>query len=98
MHVVRGLDRDAAGVEGDPLPHEGDVVLRSTAAVAVPSAPAVIAHDDEARLLVTPLRELHSREASASSCSPARWRDAAADSPRHPRPLRGRSPSPLASA
>ena len=49
MHVVGGLERDPAGVERDPLPHQSEVVPRT--------APAAMAHHDEARLFVAALRD-----------------------------------------
>src|SRR5438067_11410146 len=62
MHVVGGLDRDSAGVEGDALPDKADVVaLRGLA--------AAVTQDDEARLLVAALRDgevtAHAQRATA---------------------------------
>src|SRR2546428_10868529 len=49
MHVVRGLDRDAARVERDPLSHQAEVVSLATT--------ALVAEDDEARRLMAALRD-----------------------------------------
>ena len=49
VHVVGWFDRDPAGIEGDPLPHQGEVVPVTTA--------ALVPHHDELGRLVASLRD-----------------------------------------